>query len=132
MTDMARPRARPARPTSPTRNFLPSIQRIRVPLLVAAGYYLGAQIGFALTYQPRPISPLWLPNAILMSTLLLSPVRSWWVLLAAAFPAHVATQIGAGVPVRMFISWFISNSSEALIGATLLIRVAKRPVHLDR
>jgi signal transduction histidine kinase/integral membrane sensor domain MASE1 len=111
---------------------LARIQRLRVPLLVAAGYYLGAQIGFALTYQPRPISPLWLPNAILMSALLLSPVRSWWVILAAAFPAHVATQIGAGVPWRMLISWFISNSSEALIGATFLIRLAKRPVHLDR
>ena len=38
-------------------------------LLVAMGYYAGVKIGFALTFQPHPISVLWPPNAILLGAL---------------------------------------------------------------
>ncbi len=33
-------------------------------LLVFVGYYLGAKLGFALTFQPHPVSVLRPPNAI--------------------------------------------------------------------
>ena len=53
---------------------------------VGAAYYIGAKIGFALTFQPHPVSTLWPPNSILFAALLLSTPRSWWFLLLAAFP----------------------------------------------
>src|SRR3981081_3701688 len=91
-----------------------------IALSVALAYYLGAKIGFALTFQPHPVSVLWPPNSILLAALLLTPVRIWWVLLLAAFPAHLAAQLQSNVPPTMILCWFISNSCEALIGAGCL------------
>src|SRR6266850_5650758 len=88
-----------------------------ISLLVALAYYLGAKIGFALTFQPHPISVLWPPNSILLAALLLTPVRFWWLILLAAFPAHLAAQLQSNVPPTMIFCWFISNSCEALVGA---------------
>jgi integral membrane sensor domain MASE1 len=34
-------------------------------LLVFAGYYVGARVGFALTFQPHPVSTLWPPDSTL-------------------------------------------------------------------
>jgi PAS domain S-box-containing protein len=86
-------------------------------VLVFAGYYLGAQLGLALTFQPHPVSVMWPPNSILLGALLLNPARVWWFLLLCAFPAHLITESQGGVPLRMILCWFVSNSSEALIGA---------------
>ena len=86
---------------------------------VALGYYFGGKVGFALTYQPHPVSVMWMPNAILMAVLLLLPVRAWWIPLSAAFCSHVAVELADGLPLRLVLCWFISNSSEAVIGAAL-------------
>src|SRR5262252_5338340 len=95
-----------------------SIRQFILPgVLVLLGYYLGAKIGFALTFQPHPVSVMWPPNSILMASLLLNPVRSWWFLLACALPAHLAAELQSGVPVLMVLCWFVSNSCEALLGA---------------
>jgi two-component system sensor kinase FixL len=100
-------------------------------LLVAAAYYLGAKLGLALTFSPHPISVLWPPNAILMGALLVAPVRWWWLPIAAAFPAHLAAELQGGVPLAMVLCWYLSNVSEALIGALFVHRFATRPVTLD-
>ena len=100
-------------------------------LLVAGAYYLGAKLGLALTFSPHPISVLWPPNAILMGALLVAPVRWWWLPVAAAFPAHLAAELQGGVPLAMVLCWYLSNVSEALIGALFVHRFATRPLTLD-
>jgi len=100
-------------------------------LIVALGYYLAARVGFAFTLQPHPISTLWPPNALLMAALLLSPPRSWWVLLVAALPAHLLAELQSGVPLAMVLGWYASNCSEALIGAGLVRWCIAAPVRLD-
>src|SRR5262245_26591972 len=100
------------------KSAIGSIRRFIFPgLLVLLGYYLGAKIGLALTFQPHPVSVMWPPNSILMAALLLNPVRAWWFLLACALPAHLAAELQSGVPVTMVLCWFVSNSCEALLGA---------------
>ena len=99
-----------------------------IGLCVFAGYYLGAKIGFALTFHPYPVSVLWPPNSILVAALLLTPVRIWWFVLLAAFPAHCATQLQSHVPPLMILCWFVSNSSEALIGAGLTRYLVRGPI----
>src|ERR1044072_9107924 len=89
-------------------------------LSVGSAYYIGAKIGFALTFQPHPVSTLWPPNSILFAALILSKPRSWWFLLLAAFPAHLLVQLNADIPATMILCWFVSNCTEALIGASLL------------
>src|SRR5882724_2638922 len=104
---------------------------VAIALFVFAGYFLGAKIGFALTFQPHPVSVLWPPNSILLAALLLTPVRIWWVVLLAAFPAHLAVQLDSGVPPTMILCWFVSNSCEALIGAGCVRYLIDRPVRFD-
>src|SRR6266436_5082324 len=101
-------------------------------LLVFAAYYIGAKIGFALTFQPHPVSVLWPPNSILLAALLLTPVRVWWVILLAVFPAHLAVELKSHVPPTMAFCWFVSNSCEALIGAGCIRYMIDRPVRFDR
>jgi PAS domain S-box-containing protein len=100
-------------------------------VLVCVGYYVGAKFGFALTFHPRPISTLWPPNSLLLAALLLTPARWWWLLVLAAFPAHLAAQLQSGVPAAMVMGWFVSNCSEALIGAVCVRRFVSGPLRFD-
>jgi PAS domain S-box-containing protein len=99
-----------------------------IGLCVFAGYYLGARVGFALTFKPYPVSVLWPPNSILVAALLLTPPRIWWFILLAAFPAHCAAQIQSHVPPLMILCWFVSNCSEAVIGAGLTRYLVRGPI----
>src|SRR5437762_10211493 len=100
-------------------------------LWVFAGYYLGCKIGFALTLKPHPVSVLWPPYSVLVASLLLTPPRSWWFVLLAAFPAHLAAQLQSDVPPLMIMCWFISNASEAVIGAGLMYYVIGGPMRFQ-
>ncbi len=91
--------------------------QIRPALLAGVSYYFGTRIGFAWTPIGQPNSTFWPANAILLASLLLAPRRTWWALFLAVLPAHMIAQLHAGVPVWTALGWFITNSSEALIGA---------------
>ncbi|HET8783072.1 MAG TPA: MASE1 domain-containing protein [Pyrinomonadaceae bacterium] len=106
------------------------LRPVLAAVFVSAAYFIGAKIGFALTFQPHPVSTLWPPNSIVFAVLLLSPVRWWWFLMLAVFPAHLLTQLGADIPLPMMLCWYISNCTEALIGASLL-RYSTKEVRLD-
>jgi len=107
------------------------IRTVLCAVLVGAAYYVGAKIGFALTFQSHPVSTLWPPNSILFAALLLSPRRTWWVLLLATFPAHLLVQLNADIPTAMILCWYISNCSEGLIGAWLLQQLTNSEVDFD-
>ena len=99
--------------------------------LVSLGYFIGVKIGFALAFQPHPISTLWPPTAILLAGLLLTKPRYWWLLLAAAFPAHLAAQAQGGVPFVQIAAWFVSNCSQALIGAGCIRLLVQSSLQFD-
>jgi len=96
-------------------------------LVVGVAYYVGALTGIALTMQTQPVSALWPPNAILLAALLLTPPRIWPFLLLGALPAHLWVELRSGIPLPMVLSWFVSNSSEALIGAGLMRQIDRSP-----
>jgi len=100
-------------------------------LLVGIGYYVGTRIGFAWTPAGRPNSTFWPPNAILLAALLLSRRKQWWTLLLAVLVAHMVAQLQAGVPVWTAGGWFLTNSSEALIGAYCITRFTDSTRRLD-
>lgn len=104
-------------------------RKASIALLVAAGYYLGTRLGFALTPQATPISTFWPPNAILLAAFLLAPLRTWWMILLAVFPAHLLIQLPTGVPLATACGWFLSNTAEALVGAAC-VRHFKKPEEL--
>ena len=100
-------------------------------LWVAIGYYVGANAGSILGLPPATPSVLWLPNAILTATLLLSPVKRWWIYLLAAFPAHVASKFGVPMPPLLVVALFATNCSEALVAAIFVRRFSDAPTRFD-
>src|SRR6266576_2277392 len=99
---------------------LAMLRPVIASVLISIAYYIGAKIGFALTFDPHPVSTLWPPNSILLAALVLAPFRWWWLFLLAVLPAHFLIQLQSGVPFPMILGWFVSNSSEAVIGALCL------------
>jgi signal transduction histidine kinase/integral membrane sensor domain MASE1 len=95
-----------------------------VAVAVAVAYYVGSRVGFALTVPPMSPSMLWPPNAILTATLLLAPPRRWGLYLLAAFPAHLAAQLGTAWPTVLVLALFLTNCSEAIVAATVVRRFA--------
>jgi integral membrane sensor domain MASE1 len=91
-----------------------------IALLVAISYYAGSQIGFLFTPPDSPISSFWPPNAILLAVFLLAPLRIWWVLVLAVFPAHFLIQLRTGIPALSAFGWFVGNVGEALLGAACI------------
>lgn len=95
-------------------------------------YYVGVRIGFAFTLSANAVSLLWPPNAILLAALLIFPPRAWVWLLLAALPAHLISELMAGVPLLMASSWYFSNVSEALLGAAIVRGVLGGTPRFDR
>lgn len=100
----------------------PTWALLRVAVLVGLGYYAGARLGLALTFAPVPVSVLWPPNSILLAALVLTPRRWWWAALAGALPAHLLSELQGGVPIEMVLCWFVSNTAEAVLGASIVRR----------
>ena len=100
-------------------------------LLVGISYYIGTRIGFAWTPAGRPNSTFWPPNAILLAALLLARRKEWWTSLLAVLAAHMVAQLQVGVPVWTAAGWFITNSSEALIGAYCITQFTDSARRLD-
>src|SRR6516165_2402151 len=100
-------------------------------LLVGISYYVGTRIGFAWTPAGQPNSTFWPPNAILLAALLLTRRKEWWTLLVAVLAAHMVAQLQVGVPLWTAGGWFITNSSEALIGAYCITQFTDSARRLD-
>lgn len=109
-----------------------SLMYVFAGLLASVGYFLGARMGFALTFLPHPVSVMWPPNAIVLAILLVIPVRGWWVVFLMTLPAHLAVEAQSGVPVPMVLCWFVSNSCESLIGAATTRFFLGNRVRFDR
>jgi len=104
----------------PALSAVVNAQGPRIALLVFLGYYLGAQLGLALTFQPLPVSVFWPCNATLFAAMLLLPANRWWIVAAAALPAHLLSELMGGIPLGMVLCWYLSNLSEALLGAVVV------------
>jgi integral membrane sensor domain MASE1 len=87
-----------------TRSLISDGGTILAAVLVFVGYYVGAKIGFALTFKPVPVSVLWPPNSILLAALLLRPRRTWWDLVTGRISSALARQLQSNVPPRMIFA----------------------------
>lgn len=111
----------------------PSFRKaVTISVLVSVAYYLTAKVGFWFSLQPGSVSTLWMPNSILLAGLLLTNRRWWWLVVVISVPAHIAAELESGVPASMSVSWFLSNSFQAVIGAALIRYFLDGEIRLDR
>ncbi|HSK18088.1 MAG TPA: MASE1 domain-containing protein [Longimicrobiales bacterium] len=107
------------------------IRPVHAAILLGAACYAGALLGFELAFVPRPVT-LWFPNAILLAGLLLAARPYWWLLLTAAFAAHLLALLPRGVPAPVAVLWFVSNATQAVIAAVLVRHRTTEGLRLDR
>jgi signal transduction histidine kinase/integral membrane sensor domain MASE1 len=88
-----------------------------IALAVCVGYYLGSVVGLDLRLPLATPSVVWPPNATLTAALLLTRRERWWIVLAAALPAHLAVQLQTDWPLPFIVAVFFTNCFEALIAA---------------
>jgi two-component system, LuxR family, sensor kinase FixL len=101
-------------------------------LALALTYYLGVRIGLAFTPAENAVSLLWPPNAIVLTALLFCRPRDWVWPLLAVLPAHLIAEVSLGVPLAMAACWYVSNISEALLGAGMLFYFLGETPRFDR
>src|SRR5438876_367287 len=100
-----------------------------VNLTGLSGLELQEQLLLTGASPPTP-SVLWPPNSILTATLLLTPVRRWWLYLLAALPAHLAAELPV-LPPLLVIGLFATNCVEALVAAAGLRWFSDAPTRFD-
>jgi PAS domain S-box-containing protein len=89
---------------------------------VAAGYYAGCQIGFALRFPSSGISFLWPPTAVLTAALLLTSQRRWPAMLAGALVAHAIAHAQIGLAAGSWLVQFLGNGVQASLAALIIQR----------
>ena len=111
----------------------PAFRRVLfTALLTSVAYYATAKLGFQFTLQPNSVSTLWMPNSVVLAALMLTPPAWWWLVILATLPAHLAAELMSGVPTGMVVSWFFSNSFQALLGAYLISHFAGANIKFNR
>jgi signal transduction histidine kinase len=109
-------------------NLREATRPLHGPLLVALGYFAGAEAAFYIgTLSDQIFALFWPPNAILFCALLVVPQRRWWLYVAAAFPAHVAAELGVGMPAPQLLVAFATNCLVVLPNAWAVRRFVGAP-----
>jgi signal transduction histidine kinase len=114
------------------RRAIPSLKHATVVAsqlaLLAAGYYVAANLGLAFRFQNSQISVVWPANAVLLTAMLLTPRARWWQVLAIASLAHITAMSSVTPAWRM--AWQIAaNSLFAAATTEVLRRFAELPLH---
>ena len=102
-------------------------------LLVCAGYYGAGIVALALRLEPGGISTIWLPHGVLLAALSITPVRLWWLYVAALFPTHLhlVREFQGPVPLEVMVTQFAGNVLQATLGAIAVRHISGVPPRLD-
>ncbi len=119
----------------PSASPVPAALSLRIgsstALAIVCGlvYYAAAELGLALRFPGLAVSALWPPNAVLLTALLLTSPRRWWIPLLAVVPAHFAAHADSGFPVWRLL-WQIGLNATLTVGTASALRaliVARHP-----
>jgi diguanylate cyclase (GGDEF)-like protein/PAS domain S-box-containing protein len=91
-------------------------------------YFAAAKGGLALAYENSSVTAVWPPTGIALAALVLGGRRLWPGVALGALLANSST----GVPLFTVLGITAGNTLEALIGAYLLVRVARFRPSLER
>ena len=105
-----------------------SIRYAAIIALLSAVYFGAAKFGLALAFANSSITAVWPPTGIALTALVLCGYRVWPGVAVGALLANS----GTGVPLGSVLGITAGNTLEALVGAYLLMRVAKFRPSLER
>ena len=95
---------------------------------LAAVYYGAAKLGLSLAFETSSVTAVWAPTGISLAALVLFGYSLWPGVALGAFLANAWTD----VPVYTAAGITVGNTLEALVGAYLLVAVARFRPSLER
>jgi len=95
----------------------------------AAAYYLATRIAWLLCFPDSKVSLFFPPHAILVSILLLVPLRRWWVYALAAAAAHFVATQQAGWPPLYALQCEAFDVVKAALTAAAIRTFTRSPFH---
>jgi PAS domain S-box-containing protein len=98
-------------------------------LVVSGAYFATAKLGLQLAFAHASITAVWPPTGIALAALLIWGYRLWP---GVALGAALANTFTGDAPPIAIVGITIGNTLEALVGAFLLLRVARFRPSLDR
>ena len=95
-------------------------------LAVAAGYFVLATVGTILSVPPSGFSTIWPATPFLLSVLLLTPVRLWWIYPITVVPTHFVV-VALFDPVSFVVAVTQIGGNFALaVSTALALRIIGR------
>src|SRR5215469_3078722 len=98
--------------SSPKRTDFNSWQTLIVVCSVALLSYGAARVGALMAMGAEADWPIWLGNVLLASILLLTPRKTWPLLIVAAFAAFAVNDIQAGLTIRTRLLLILSDALD--------------------
>ena len=110
---------------------------IRTPLLRnllgVAVFMAGFTVAyhFGMSFNPTLSAPFWFPDAVLVSGLLCTRTRWWWLLLALTLPVRLLVDVPPALPAWFLVTMYINDCLKAVLAAILLKRFLPDPFRLN-
>jgi signal transduction histidine kinase len=98
----------------------------------AALYAAGALLTYWYLTPDGASASFFPPAGLTLATLLLAPRRTWPLWLATVAVTEITIDLARWSSVSMATGWAVANVVEPLIGATLMIAIARRGVRSER
>lgn len=99
-----------------------SLRRLTRAFLIGLAYFISARIGVTLLVQPQNIASFWSPSGLLVGALVIRPMQSWPLTLAAVTAATMGVNLLVGKSPLVSLVFALNNSLEGFTGAWLLLR----------
>lgn len=100
--------------------------------LFAFVYFLGAELGYALSLGPSVGGMFWPPAGISLAVFLVAPRRAWPQLVVAGVAANYFSDLLHGQVLPASVGFAIANLGEPLVGAYVLRRFFATPITFTR
>jgi PAS domain S-box-containing protein len=94
--------------------------------LYEAVFYVAYRFGMG--FGDSLSSPFWFPDAVLLTALLLSPARKWWVWVVAPLPIRLLVAVPPGVPLWFLMVCFLTDSARGVLVAAGMRFSLKNPL----
>ena len=111
---------------------LPHVLRLaRNAAAFAVSYAMAGRFTQATLSAPDFPPALFIPSALVLIALLLTPPARWWVVLASALAGHWVTSVGLGTSFLYMVESFVLDAASALLAALLVRRLVDLTWGLD-
>ncbi|NNM75889.1 diguanylate cyclase [Sphingomonas sp. ID1715] len=108
-----------------------AVRAFGAPMLVALGHFVIACGSLTLARWSNGLAAIWLPNAVLLAYLLLTPRGRWSLPVVGVILSGTFANSLGGAPLPLAFAFGLSNGIEPLLIAWLL-QADRRPLNLER